>query len=87
MIISNSDINILNTAQQSKQHSSKSLDQLDKEAVARTIDLAVNTGETRVVFQRPLTETIRFELESNGYVLSKFSNQVFEDYPIIISWR
>lgn len=59
----------------------------EKESVARLINLAANTGELRAIWEHPLSDDLKSELESQGYHVSKKTVAANPNFMYIIEWN
>lgn len=64
------------------------VDDTQLKAVAFVINNASNTGETRVIYQSPLTDEVRSQLESKGYKVEPMKGTAKREgqEETVISW-
>ena len=65
---------------------SAALDQ-ERMSVAHAINSAANTGETRTIINRRLSDAMKSELETNGYVLKYNVAKANVVDEVCISWE
>lgn len=73
-------------AAQSRQTAATAEDDIQLKAVAYAINSAANTGQLRVIFQEPLRENVKSQLEGNGYTI-KYISAAREEQQALISWK
>lgn len=74
------------TAAQSRQTATTAEDDIQLKAVAFAINSAANTGQFRVIFQEPLREAVKDQLEGSGYVI-QYISAAKENQQALISWK
>lgn len=81
------DMATLISASEAKTVASTAKSELEEMSVAHCINEAANTGETRAVYCRPMSDEMKTKLEGQGY-------KVLQPYPLakhgdeyIISWK
>ena len=74
------------TAAQSRQTATTAEDDIQLKAVAFAINSAANTGQLRVIFQEPLREAVKEQLEGSGYTI-QYISAAKEEQQALISWK
>lgn len=81
------ELNTLHSAAQVKLVSEAAFEIQQRNSIARLINLAANVGEKSAVWNHPITDTIKEELEGNGYKLTQ-PKRIAKDYTMWqISWE
>lgn len=63
-------------------------DEVQLKAVAFAINHASNTGEYRTIFQTPLRDAVKEQLESNGYKVRQADMRAYDQGKNVeISWE
>lgn len=68
------EISELKPASDVKDVADTALDLIEEGQVARAINLAANTGEHSVVWEHPLSDTLRKKLNEKGYTIKVLSH-------------
>ena len=78
----------LRPASAAKSTSDSALDDIQLAAVAAAINMASNTGQYEAIFQEPLRDNTKEQLEANGYTVKYVHNNAYnmEKHALII-WR
>lgn len=59
---------------------------VERQAIAAQINTAANSGELRCIYQQNISDEMKSELESKGYVITRATDD--ERIPqFIISWK
>lgn len=81
------DINVLLDASEASTIAHDAALNLDKLAAAHLINSAADTGETRVVWQRPMSDELKQGLEAAGYVVDPVERIAKPGSMTLISWK
>ena len=81
-------IDTLNSASNSAAIAETAVDKLDKLAAAHLINAAVDCGQTRILWQRPMTDALRQELEGQGYTITPIEKHIARPSSMyLIEWE
>lgn len=71
MLFNQEEISILQAASKAKEVASTANIEHEKAAIARLINLAANTGETRAIWELPICDELKIILEGQGYKVTR----------------
>lgn len=80
-----SDIDVLKSAAEVKAVANEAVAIHEKNAVARLINLAANTGAHSAVWEHPISDALKSVLEGQGYKVTKQHNAADPDMIYTIS--
>lgn len=79
------DMTTLKSADGAKEIANSAIDEFEKELMAFDINYAANCGQHSTVWLHELSETLKDELESNGYIVKKNGRAADPSVHYIIS--
>lgn len=85
-LVDKDEMTTLRSASESYETSQTATDEVQMKAIAYAINMAANTGETRVEFQEFISETNWARLEDKGYSVKYIPGEAKEKNTII-SWK
>lgn len=84
--ISKDDLSILQPASTLAEVSAGARLYHELHSIARACNLAANTGESSVLWDKPISDENRQKLEDNGYKLTQDDTSMYPSRTYTISW-
>ena len=81
------ELNTLHSAAQVKVVSEAAFEIQQRNSIARLINLAANVGEKSAIWNHPITDSIKKELEGQGYELTQPKRVAKDSVMWQISWE